>query len=651
MQKARPTMFRDVKMNMNWLTRGLNCRLWTDDLPLSHPNSGNAAVELPTELLRLIFFLCVEDPTLANRRQRCPPSWISITYVCRRWRTVALGFLQLWSIITPDLSPQWVTAFLKRSSYLPLHISFNVGPVHRESFRKRVKLGRKQRSTAAFSPLPGQTIKKILSHVPRMQKLQISGNGVDVIRILKSFDFERPVPLDSLTIRVRDGYVHNLSRNDTSETLIVPQTFLGGDVCQLRHLHCWSSLHLTFPSWVFKSISELTVSMDFSLNRLFVVLQQMPQLKALKITFIQRYFRMLDRGFTPVRLKSLSLLVLETCSLDLFIALSTYLLLSTDAHRHFTFTVPADCVGDNLWNRFVMSLKKEITSIAPTGIHGFHFKWQRETTCIRAWMMPVESPLSPSSWPPLDDRFSLEVRCTSFGCYHLHSSTVHEFTFHYLQELCVSLGQETAKDLSVEYITEDNALGRCRIPHPCWRTLFSGLPNVTTLRFGDGASDLLISASCGTIASRTRLGRGHLPNLRKVQVTQGHLCTKTLKSWIQHVLAQSVNMRSDLEIRIHVLSLLMGRQHQRSGVVSPSSSPWRSGGARDAKDNDKTSDVSESLLLFLLHWRSKRVCISELSLPEYERGSKDESDALELFERLLCMLDWEVVLDAGSDYY
>lgn len=556
------------------------------------------------------------DPASTNRS----PTWISITYVCRRWRAVAIGFQDLWSTITPDLSPKWVLAFLKRSSNRSLHVHFNVGSLPEQSFRSRVRLGKERRSTTA---LPDKTINKILSHTPRIQQLQISGDGTDVIRILKSLD--KQIPLVSLTIRVRDGYHHHSSLNDASFT--IPQTFIGGSAHQLRHLHCLSGLHFTFPSWMLASISDLTVSMDFSPYRLFAVLRRMPQLGTLKVCSMRQYFHLFDHGITPVHLNSLSLLDLETNSLDLFIALSTYLLLSTSVRRHFNLNLSSASMGGSSWNKFLTSLKA-ITSLIPSGVQGLQFKQQHESTCIRAWTMPAESLPIGSPWPPLDDTFSLQVQCAGFGCYCLHSSTVHEVSFHHLQDLCVSLGRETAKELSVEYHGEKNASKRFQLSHCCWRTLFSGLPKVTTLRFGDGAAHLLISASCGTAASPMKLSRRNFPNLRKVQVTRGTLRTRTLSRWFQYVSAPPENMNCR-ELRKHVQTLLMDQ--------------WSAGTPRGTTTD--SLDVTEGLLIFLLHWRSKKICVSELTLPECER---DGLDALKLLEKLLRMLDWEVVLDARN---
>jgi len=236
----------------------------------------------------------------------------------------------------------------------------------------------------------------------------------------------------------------------------------------------------------------------------------------------------------------------------------------------------------------------------------------------------------PSPWPPLDDPFSLEIHCADHSClYGLHTSYSIS-PFHRLQEFCVSLGRPSVQELFVEYGTEPESRRRPAIPHRCWRTLLSGLPNVTTLRFGEGAADLLLSASCGSLAAPTKLSRRNFPNLRRVQVTCGFLNARTLWRWIQYVTAPPGNMRHR-ELRKHVQSLLV-RRH--------SSHAFR----RGTSEADFL-DVTESLLVFLLHWRSKKVWVSELALPERRW---DEPDCLEILQKLLQKLDWDVMLEAGS---
>jgi hypothetical protein len=88
---------------------------------------------------------------------------------------------------------------------------------------------------------------------------------------------------------------------------------------------------------------------------------------------------------------------------------------------------------------------------------------------------------------------------------------------------------------------------------------------------------------------------------------------------------------SHRQLRKHVQSLLV-RQHSgrafRRGIYEAD-----------------VLDVTESLLVFLLHWRSRKVWVSELALPERGWG---EPDCLDILQKLLQMLDWDVVLDTGS---
>ncbi|KAH9986124.1 hypothetical protein BJV77DRAFT_84234 [Russula vinacea] len=65
--------------------------------------------QLPVELLQKIF-TCLAEPRLPDHDpfMQIYPEWISITYVCRYWRAVALGHHSLWGTITPNLSLTWL---------------------------------------------------------------------------------------------------------------------------------------------------------------------------------------------------------------------------------------------------------------------------------------------------------------------------------------------------------------------------------------------------------------------------------------------------------------------------------------------------------------------------------------------------------------
>jgi hypothetical protein len=253
---------------------------------------------------------------------------------------------------------------------------------------------------------------------------------------------------------------------------------------------------------------------------------------------------------------------------------------------------------------------------------------------------------SSSSWPPLDDPFSLEIHCVDRNClYGLHTSYSVSF-FHRLQELCVSLGGPSVQELFVEYGTESNSRRRPSIPHRCWRTLFGGLSSLKTLRFGDGAAELLVGALYGGAAVIPKSGatttattsadsgngatawRGFLSgSLQRVIVSRSAFSTRILWDWIHYAYARPAEWDASL-LRMNVLADL-------------SVPRWK------PADIEPVEDVTESLLIFLLHCRSMGAQVSELSLVE---STWDEPGGLEILRRLLHILDpdWNVILETIS---
>ncbi|KZV59757.1 hypothetical protein PENSPDRAFT_543247, partial [Peniophora sp. CONT] len=51
-------------------------------------------------------------------------AWVTITHVCRRWRTIALEDPSLWTDIPFVLSMPWIDAFVSRSTALPIHLDW-----------------------------------------------------------------------------------------------------------------------------------------------------------------------------------------------------------------------------------------------------------------------------------------------------------------------------------------------------------------------------------------------------------------------------------------------------------------------------------------------------------------------------------------------
>ena len=681
------------------------------------PNANNPAVALPVEILHTIFVFCAglddEDPNgrymdtfevtsySGTRYPRYPPYWISITYVCQRWRAVSVNFKKLWSTITPNLSPGWITAFLQRSAHVPKYVDIDAGPPspplsssssstkpHKRrrfgmstSTMTTTKKNKRLLSSSSSSPpvgkpplmaLPSEAVEELFSHASRIEGLHLEGTTVDVVRALASLGGPMPL-LSCLCLGTHDEFEYphfdsGIGDGREDPSLVLSETLFGASAPRLRRLHFRSGLHLTLPSWVFRDLTEFSVSCSFCVKRLFSALGQMPRLEVLRVLPVRQYSSLphSDEVTMPVTLKHLSLLVFEDSYLELLIALLSCISMPPTVRRHIKLQLHGSHSDEILWDRF-SSMMPEIVANSPDPVHGIHFRREPSRTSVWLWVSPDSSwatghrgsdndhPSSPSSRPPLDDPFSLEIHCVDHNClYCLHSSYSFSF-FHRLQELCVSLAGPSAQELFVEYGAERNSTLRPSIPQRCWRTLFAGLSSLKTLRLGDGAAELLVGALNGAAAAiSTNTGtttttttattptnggnsaateaavawRGILSgSLQRVIVTRSVFSTQILWSWIHYAYAGPVEWDAS-DLRMNVLADL-------------SVPRWR------PMDAEPVEDVTESLLLLLLHCRSMGAQVSEVSLVE---STWDEPGGLEILGRLLHILDpdWNVVLEAVS---
>ncbi len=512
--------------------------------------------------------------------------------------------------------------------------------------------------------LSSEVAEEVFSHASGIEDLHLEGNTVDVIRTLTSLG-GGPMPLLScLSLGTWDEskYPHHISGDDDERenpSLVLSETLFGSSAPRLHRLHFRSGLHVTFPSWLLRGITGLSISRAFSVKRLFLALGQMPQLEVLKVSPMQRYWGLhYSNGITmPVTLKHLSLLVIEDTFPELLIALLSCISVPPTVRRHLKLKFDGSPFEDVLWRRFA-SLMPEIIAGSPNPVHGIHFRRGLSNTSVWLWVsptdpsaashrdMPSSSPLSP--WPPLDDTFSLEIHCADCDCpYSLH--IVYPASFFHLQDLCVSLGGPSVQELFVESTTELCCRRRPSIPHSCWRTLFTGLSSLKTLRFGDSAADLLISAlyggatasavvpsstastapadsGSGGSTAGTETWRGFLSgSLQHVIISRSTFSTRILWDWIHYAYARPVEWDASL-LRMNVLA----------DLSAPSWKPV---------EVEPVEDVTESLLVFLLHCRSMGV--SELSLVE---STWDEPGGLEVLRMLLYILDpdWNVILETNS---
>lgn len=144
---------------------------------------GNALLpiaRLPNEVLEKIFTLCLDPwtpfgtPTLTLSRR---PLWMRLTYVCHRWRQVALCYSQLWTRISENLAKGLVPLFIDRASHRPMHISVEL----RDRDNRQdliISISHRIRSLEIIgSPSPVENvIGCLIGRIPSLEQLWIGGH-------------------------------------------------------------------------------------------------------------------------------------------------------------------------------------------------------------------------------------------------------------------------------------------------------------------------------------------------------------------------------------------------------------------------------------------------------------------------------------------
>jgi F-box-like len=98
-------------------------------------------VTLPPELLRVIFVACADPPYAEQEYSYCKArsmQWIAITHVCRYWRSVALGYPDLWKRLR-FFDPNITKEMIRRSK--GAHLEVIIDPrlqIHRSIARSPV---------------------------------------------------------------------------------------------------------------------------------------------------------------------------------------------------------------------------------------------------------------------------------------------------------------------------------------------------------------------------------------------------------------------------------------------------------------------------------------------------------------------------------
>ncbi|KAI0317416.1 hypothetical protein OF83DRAFT_144751 [Amylostereum chailletii] len=148
--------------------------------PLPDPETQDASSvpihRIPDELLSKIFLTRRELSKIFLTRRELSgpfdwgvedPPWMTITHVCRRWRSVAVNDPLLWGQISMELHPQWFILCLERSDPAPVDVVFDMTKRGADELKAVVfNLHRIQHMHFVGSPSSVRTFLEILTRLP-----------------------------------------------------------------------------------------------------------------------------------------------------------------------------------------------------------------------------------------------------------------------------------------------------------------------------------------------------------------------------------------------------------------------------------------------------------------------------------------------------
>ncbi|KAH9971390.1 hypothetical protein BGW80DRAFT_456223 [Lactifluus volemus] len=277
---------------------------------------------LPVEVLHRIFIFCADsEPYPSDRWRNYPlkmePKWVSITYVCRYWRAVALEYHLLWGFLTPNLSPAWIRVFMARSAQTPVDADLRVG---KPSMKRKILWVKKV--TLKRTCLSVHEVISLLSYCKRLRSLRLVGSRRDVCAVLDAF--RSPTAIHSLTLSILDA----------GPPVVLPVEMFGG-LARIRHINFTATRCIVPPRWLLRGVTHFTSSERLRLSDLLFVLRQMPALTHFTLHRFGAYWEESDAPVgPPIPLPYLTNLVVREASPHCFAMLNERLALPQSCKRH-----------------------------------------------------------------------------------------------------------------------------------------------------------------------------------------------------------------------------------------------------------------------------------------------------------------------------
>ncbi|KAH9176366.1 hypothetical protein EDB89DRAFT_2065714 [Lactarius sanguifluus] len=407
--------------------------LWKDAPPHWH-----VALQLPPELLQKIFLFLADLSFPLIYSSPGQPPWIAITYVCGYWRSAALGLLELWSSITPDLSASWSRAMMERSAPLLMCIDISIG-------------------ASCGDGIGLLAASELLTTTSRIRTLRLSGSPNDIVRVLGRL--RSPSPLESLSLRLiaRDG-----------QSVDLPKAFFGRKAPNLRYLTFEKSpACINAPGRLLTRITHFTTGASTELFELLMALCSMPLLEVLCIEHI---YDVWDDTDPPLRvpLRRLSLLSFHDTTPRRLVILSSRIDAPPTLRKHLLWQK-----GDvRSWNRLANMFKAVPTLVPPDSAPGIddgglrvaHVTGGPECGSLEMWSRTVSGSVNVSRCEDALFLFRVSWSGSSFDPrVNDPSARPSTFSFFFLARLCAHLHTARIEFLSIVPRTCNRHLALARV--------------------------------------------------------------------------------------------------------------------------------------------------------------------------------------------
>ncbi|EIM81723.1 uncharacterized protein STEHIDRAFT_171993 [Stereum hirsutum FP-91666 SS1] len=229
--------------------------------------------KLPVEILTRCFMeLAKDNPPHVTKNLLHPDGirievhygWLIATYVCHRWRSVALNAASLWATPTWVLGARWSEEMLARSKTAPLTIRCDVSecPPAWKS-RERLNLA---------------VVDAIADHLHRLKAIDISGILPDGLSFPVMQSLTKPAPL----LQELD-----FEQYWSDEGLILPKDFLGNSSSCIQSLRL-GDVASDWTSPLFRELTEVAITARFdgrlnSCDGLYEMLERNARLESLTL--------------------------------------------------------------------------------------------------------------------------------------------------------------------------------------------------------------------------------------------------------------------------------------------------------------------------------------------------------------------------------